>query len=332
MKATGSQRLMEFHQPFLTDVSHRFPRADILLGKPFPIAAAARFYDGGKSGRSGAKVHWLVDSADRLRQYAEFAAQTDRRMSIALEIDVGFHRGGFATPQEAALALTAIKADPRLTFAGFMGYDVHISIFAQTLGPMEASRDRTRAAYEGFLSAARSVDPAFADPAKLILNTGGSTTYPLYRAGRAVTPCNDLALGSGLLKPTFCDRTLPNHVPAVFIATPVLKVLDGVRVPGLETDPRGGANDALERTKTVFLYGGKWMADAVWPTPLSPHPVYGRSSNQDMFTAPSNVAIAVDDLAFFRPTQTEGVLLQFGEIAVFSDGRIVDSWQLLNQV
>ncbi len=252
MKATGSQRLMEFHQPFLTDVSHRFPRADILLGKPFPIAAAARFYDGGKSGRSGAKVHWLVDSADRLRQYAEFAAQTDRRMSIALEIDVGFHRGGFATPQEAALALTAIKADPRLTFAGFMGYDVHISIFAQTLGPMEASRDRTRAAYEGFLSAARSVDPAFADPAKLIVNTGGSTTYPLYRAGRAVTPCNDLALGSGLLKPTFCDRTLPNHIPAVFIATPVLKVLDGVRVPGLETDPRGGANDALERTKTVF--------------------------------------------------------------------------------
>jgi D-serine deaminase-like pyridoxal phosphate-dependent protein len=139
-------------------------------------------------------------------------------------------------------------------------------------------------------------------------------------------------MGSGLLKPIFCDRTLPDHVPAVFIAAPVLKVLDGVRVPGLEADPRGGASDTLVREKTIFTYGGRWMADPVWPQRLAPHPIYSRSSNQDMFTSPADLRVSPDDFVFFRPTQTEGVLLQFGEIVVVSGGAVVETWRLLSQV
>ncbi|MGC5198349.1 alanine racemase, partial [Aphanothece microscopica] len=109
MRGSGSRRLMEFHQPFLSDTAHRFPDTDILLGKPLPVGAAARFYDSRRRGRPHAVVHWLIDSAERLAQYSAYAAQTGRKLDVALEIDVGFHRGGFATPAEAAAALTAIK-------------------------------------------------------------------------------------------------------------------------------------------------------------------------------------------------------------------------------
>jgi D-serine deaminase-like pyridoxal phosphate-dependent protein len=44
MAASGSDRLMLFHQPFINQVAARFPRADILLGKPMPVAAAHNFY------------------------------------------------------------------------------------------------------------------------------------------------------------------------------------------------------------------------------------------------------------------------------------------------
>ena len=38
MQASGSNRLMLFHQPFINQVAVRFPQADVLLGKPMPVA------------------------------------------------------------------------------------------------------------------------------------------------------------------------------------------------------------------------------------------------------------------------------------------------------
>ena len=42
MAAAGTERLMLFHQPFINQVARQFPQADILLGKPMPVAAAVR--------------------------------------------------------------------------------------------------------------------------------------------------------------------------------------------------------------------------------------------------------------------------------------------------
>ncbi len=38
---------------------------------------------------------------------------------------------------------------------------------------------------------------------------------------------------------------------------------------------------------------------------------------------------AVDDHVFLRPTQSEAVMLQFGDLVVVRGGRIVDSWPVL---
>ena len=328
MRRSGSRRLMVFHQPFMSVAASRWPDCHMLLGKPMPAGVLDAFYGSLRTGRfdAGTQVEWLIDSMGRLMQYERFARANGAILQVNLEIDVGFHRGGFGSPESVLPALQRIRSSPNLRLAGFMGYDAHISMFPDHVGLPERALPETTRRYREFLAVAREVNGEGFAPGRLTLNTGGSTTYRHYGSDSA-TPANEIALGSGLLKPTFCDRALPMHIPATFIATPVLKRLEGVSVPGLENDPTGGAGDDIERDVTYFVYGGRWMADPVWPPDLSTHPVYGRSSNQDMFTSPASTVLGVDDHVFFRPRQTEAVLLQFGDIAVFEKGRIVDTWQ-----
>ncbi len=328
MRRSASRRLMVFHEPFMAVAANRWPQCHMLLGKPMPAGALNAFYQSLSAERlaAGAQVEWLIDTMDRLAQYEQFARSRKLVLQVNLEIDVGFHRGGFGFPESVLPALQHIRSSPSLRLSGFMGYDAHLSMFPDHVGPPANALPKTTRRYAEFLAVAREVYGESLSPAQLTLNTGGSTTYRLYDSER-LTPANDIAVGSGLLKPTFCDRALPMHLPATFIATPVLKRLKGVSVPGLESDPTGGAGDAIKRDVTYFLYGGRWMADPVWPPNLSTHPVYGRSSNQDMFTSPTSTVLGVDDFVFFRPRQTESVLLQFGDIAVFEEGRIVDTWQ-----
>jgi D-serine deaminase-like pyridoxal phosphate-dependent protein len=39
-----------------------------------------------------------------------------------------------------------------------------------------------------------------------------------------------------------------------------------------------------------------------------------------------NVQLEVDDYVFYRPTQSEAVLLEFGDLALVRGGEIVDFW------
>ena len=68
------------------------------------------------------------------------------------------------------------------------------------------------------------------------------------------------------------------------------------------------------------------MFCSVRPEGLTVSEKYGRSSNQQMLTGPADLALKPDEFVFFRPKQSEAVFLQFGDIAVFEDGAIVDRW------
>lgn len=71
------------------------------------------------------------------------------------------------------------------------------------------------------------------------------------------------------------------------------------------------------------------MAYPVHPAGMCRTSIFGQSSNQDFIGLPTGSDARVDDLAFFRPSQSEAVLQQFGDIAVYSEGRIVDWWPVL---
>lgn len=329
MKRSGTERLMVFHQPFLNLIAEALPSSDVLLGKPMPVAAAARFYDQHiNDGFDPARqLQWLIDSAERLQQYQQLAQQRNLPMRVNIEIDVGLHRGGLSSVEKLAEVLGIIEADPLLTFSGFMGYEPHVVKIPGIIGGPPKAFDKAQTQYRNFVAAAEEVmGRSIRD---LTLNAAGSPTYQLYDGHE---PANELSAGSGLVKPRDFDLdTLADHQPAAFIATPVIKALETSKVPGLE--PLAGAMAWFNpnRAKAFFIYGGYWKAVPESPPGLSINPIYGHSTNQEMLNGSTSVGLKQDDWVFLRPTQSEHVFLQFGDIAVYDGGDIVERWPVFTQ-
>ncbi|GGE78695.1 alanine racemase [Niveispirillum cyanobacteriorum] len=308
----NSNRAMVFNRAMLLSMRDVDPTSDILLGKPLPVAAARAYYD--EAGIEGPGPRWLIDSVERLDQYAALARTLGIRLDAAVEVDVGLHRGGVAGP--AALAGLLDRAGPEIRLTGLMGYDPHLAKLPQAMGIRSrafAGMCRDYAAMAALLRSRGVADP--------LLNSAGSPTYVLHATG---SPANDLAIGSAFVKPSDFDiGTLSHHVPACFIATPVLKVAHPARVPGLGSLP---ARLFPGQAQAHFIHGGNWLADPVWPAGLRRSAIFGPSSNQECWLGSHDPARQPGDWLFLRPRQSEALFLQFGSLTVFDGGEITQAW------
>jgi len=300
--------LMTFSEPMLTALLKAEPKTDHLIGKPLPVSSAARVLMACPD--AAARVQWLVDSPRRLREYLALAADRQVALRASLEVDVGLHRGGFR-PGDLAAVVKEIATNPNARLAGLMGYEAHL------------------AKLPGFLKnrAARSTADAFRlavaglpkGGAGLCLNTGGSLTFQSYQAGGAAT---EVAFGSVLVKPTDFDHaTTEGFQPAAFIATPILKTMPGNLLPGLEFLPR--------RKTDLAVFGGYFRARPVFPAGFGYSSIFGRSTNQEVWTGPRSAHVAPGDVALLRPSQSETVLNQFGALLAVRGGRVIDEWECL---
>ena len=322
MRRAGTRALMVFHQPFLNQIAESFPDSDVLMGKPMPIQAARIFYGelGNSSFDPSRQLQWLVDTPERLAEYQALARNLGVHMRINVEIDVGLHRGGVEDPEQLAAMLQTIAADPeRLSFAGLMGYEPHLTGLGANL-EHPAVQDVIRR-YQADIERVRA---AGYEPESLTLNGAGSHTLRIYEGDRTM---NDLSAGSGVVKPTdFDTHHLAENQPAAFIAAPVLKTYDRLYAAGepLIADVLQWWNPNMRRLH--YIYGGYWKARYVSPAGI-PEPLY-HSTNQEPFTTSPRGALAVGDHAFLRPTQSERVLLQFGDLHVVENGELVDRWSV----
>jgi D-serine deaminase-like pyridoxal phosphate-dependent protein len=158
------------------------------------------------------------------------------------------------------------------------------------------------------------------DVAGMTLNTAGSPTYALHLAG---TAANEVSIGSAFVKPAHFDLpTLEALQPAAFIAQPVLKAMDPAIFPRREA--LGAAYHRLDPNsrRGFFLYGGYGDARPVSPPGLKFSAIWG---GRGMLEGSAKVVLAEDDFVFLRPTESEGVFLQFGDIAVY-DGTQISEW------
>ena len=323
----GTDRLMSFNTNMVEQLIALMPEADQLLGKPIPIVAVQRIFERADASSSSAlqhKIQWLIDTPERLEQYEAFAASSGLSLRINLEIDVGLHRGGMEPGDALATALQLTSNSEHLELSGLMGYEPHLTKLPNLAGwPKRAKKGAADRFREALAQVSSALGKGHSDV--MVRNMAGSPTFGLYTD---TDLANEIAAGSALVKPSDFDLPILNDfLPASFIATPAIKVSNGVRLPGLEY-----ANRALGKPtsgKTVFLHGGYWKADPVYPGGLKYSNLFGRSSNQEMLVAPKNSSLKVDDFVFLRPTQSEAVFLQFPKIAVFSGGEIVDQWQPL---
>ncbi|UVK53522.1 DSD1 family PLP-dependent enzyme [Mesorhizobium sp. AR02] len=315
-KTLGTDRLMTFHPPISEAVLKAFPDADLLYGKPMPVGAARAVLSRGDVAWS--RVRWLIDTQERLAEYGALSIELDIELRVAFEIDVGLHRGGFASPETLSKALSALPAHKRLHCQGVMAYEAHAPHIPGLFGgPAKALAQASERA--AAFVARLGMDQ------RRILNIGGSKTALLHHGGIA----NEVSMGSAFVLPSDFDTPgLDGFLPAAFIATPILKVVEPM-LPGPPAVSR--LLQALGRfpRKGCYLYGGKWMAEPIFPEGMKTNGLLGLSSNQQFMGLPANAITRPGDYAFLRPTQSEAVLQQFGPIAVLSQGKIVDRWPVL---
>ena len=314
-----SNKLMAFHEPVLNAMGRS--TTDILFGKPMPIAAAAQFYD--RPARQhfdpSEQLQWLIDTPQRLDQYAALAKSKQVSLRVNIEIDVGLHRGGIGDPAMLLNMLKKIDDIPELSFSGLMGYDPHVVKMPALIIEQQTEFQRVQQRYQQMLEVARP----FGDD--LTLNAAGSPTYKLWQEVEGIA--NELSVGSGFVKPLDFDiPSLAAHMPAIYIATPVLKSALGTRTAGVNWVGEAQSLWNPNRAQTIFVYGGYWKAKPVSPRGLITNPLFGRSSNQEMLNASAAVNVKVDDYVFYRPTQSESVMLQFGEILAVRNGQIQHRW------
>ncbi|MGR6431688.1 alanine racemase [Rhizobium sp. PAMB 3174] len=322
MARTGTTRIMSFHLPVTLAVLEAFPDADILYGKPLPAGALASLLSqagADEAERLVARTVFLVDTVERLDAFARLAAERGMTFRIALEVNTGMHRGGFETPDAVRIAAQRVTGQGGLKLEGLMAYEAHVPEIPGLFGGPAGEAQKVTARIAAFAA-------ALPPDCRGILNTGGSkTVLALGDAGAA----NEISVGSAFVKPT--DFDLPSLAalkPALFIATPVLKVLD-TRLPGPLAITRLLQALRLFPRKGCFLYGGKWMAKPVHPAGMKESGIWGLSSNQQLMALPDDCPLAPDEFTFFRPTQSEAVMQQFGPLAVFSGGRIEAMWPVL---
>jgi D-serine deaminase-like pyridoxal phosphate-dependent protein len=323
---SGSNRLMAFHEPFLGAMDNQ--QFDILFGKPMPVAAAARFYDRPALKRFDptTQLQWLIDTPERLAQYASLAQTKNVAMRVNIELDVGLHRGGVHDPFVLQQMLKTIEQTPQLTFNGLMGYDPHVVKMPELIVGQQEEFQQVQQRYQKMLDVALASGAKTTDTNDLTLNAAGSPTYTLW--GNVEGIANELSIGSGFVKPLDFDLpSLANHRPALYIATPVLKSSAGTWTAGADWVGEAQSLWDPNRARTIFVYGGYWQAKPVSPEGLVTNPLFGRSSNQEMLNASDAVDVNVDDYVFYRPTQSEFVMLQFGEILAVRKGQIEHRWK-----
>jgi D-serine deaminase-like pyridoxal phosphate-dependent protein len=331
VRATGTRRLMVFHSMDLVMLldDPEFRSFDMLLGKPMPRAALAEVYRR-TSRQAVGRIRWLVDTPARLEQYLSFAREEGLRLPIDLELDVGLHRGGFADRGGFLAALRTIAENPEhLGFAGTMGYEPQVAsvsvLFGSKLPAMERELTRSLAVYAGYVASGREAFPELFR-GDVVFNGGGSKTYRFYQDHPGVV--DDVSAGSALVKPSAFDaESLEDHVPAVYIATPVLKRLAGTTIPLRESvsflfplwDPN--------RQVTYFTYGGSFTAEKESPRGLKDNTLYGASTNQGILNGSSRTDLHPDDYVFCRPTQSEKVMAEMGEIHLLRGGKLAGVWK-----
>lgn len=328
---SGSKRLMSFHQPFLNHDARQMPDADLLLGKPLPVRSAERFYAQHRGPFDPQRqLQWLIDTPERLEQYRQMALSLGTQLQVNIEIDVGLHRGGVDSNAMLGQMLAIIAAHPeQLSFSGFMGYDAHVGMGVPAiLGSPETLLDKAMALYQGYVDFARSQYPQLW-LSGLTLNTGGSPSYRLHENEQLST---EVSVGTALLKPSHYDiPTLAGHLPAAFIATPVIKAEGEIKLPALDDKSKIFSWWDVNQRQTYFVYGGYWRAEYESPKGLQFNANFGHSANQEIVNGSPATGLAVDDHVFLRPEISESVLLEFGDLLVMRGGRIVDSWPVMPQ-
>lgn len=340
MVTACTNRVMAFSEGMTRDLLCRFgSEIDILLGRPAAVEAAARTFaalDARSSGSANpaATVQWLVDTPERMQQYADLGAERGTELKISVEIDVGLRRGGARNDEELLDMLSVIDGSPFLRLAGFMGYEGHVGFAPEGANP-DGELAAVQRRYADFVDAGQQAFPQMFE-GSLTFNSGGSRTYHYY-TDDLDSPVNEVAMGSAFFYPgNFSNIPDTELRRATYLASPVLKRIDPAEAPFAPGFLPGLAEGDPNLEVSYVLVAGGFPGDPLHPEGLVPNPVTtsvddgggGVSnllSNQAEWLGARTVPLEVGDFVFYHPWEGDGVRW-LSRLDVFRDGVLVDQW------
>ncbi|MBK8254847.1 MAG: alanine racemase [Polyangiaceae bacterium] len=324
-----TNKFMVLHLPFLSNLLSALPNAEVLVGKCHLTPAVQSFFQslpvGADLSAEAARVTFLVDSTEAVSELQKLAQALNITLRIAVEIDVGLRRSGVPSPEVIGSVLSAIKDGTALTFAGLMGYDGHVAYTpGGTVDAVNQAGADATALYKTFRDTLQKYFPALANLPNLIFNSGGSSTFPLYKSD---SPVNDVAAGGGVLRPAgYPDHLISALKPAIFIAAPVLRQYTKPQLPFF-TEAQSA--DLMKDQQGIAVQGGSWPYYFSYPSDVRPAPFVNDATdhnhvpNQTLLTAPASTPIKRGDWIFFHPRQSD-VIFQFQEVLQVRGGQLTN--------
>lgn len=296
---------------------------DIVVGYPCADISALKTLAASELGRENITLMVddieqieLLDRAAPKHENIRVAIDMDASYRPALGISIGAARSPLRTAADVTKLAVAILRKPHISLVGLMAYEGQIAgvgnavsgargTVIRAMQRASATEIRTRRA-EVVAALRTLVDLEF-------VNGGGTGSIESTASEPAVT---EVAAGSGLLGPGLFDAYThfhPKH--AMFFG------LNVVRRPG---------------PNTVTVLGGGWVASGpsgadrlptvAWPLGLKYHGTEGPGEVQTPLSGENASRLKLGDTVYFRHAKSGEPAERLLEIAVYSHGKIIDSW------
>ncbi|WP_406600506.1 type III PLP-dependent enzyme domain-containing protein [Leptospira sanjuanensis] len=78
---------------------------------------------------------------------------------------------------------------------------------------------------------------------------------------------------------------------------------------------------------TYFTYGGAFSAKKESQSGLQDNSLYGASTNQGILNGSLKTSLFPNDFVFYRPTQSEKVMAELGEVHLIRKGKLSGKWK-----
>jgi D-serine deaminase-like pyridoxal phosphate-dependent protein len=163
-----------------------------------------------------ATVIVAADSLESARMLSEAALRERAELGVVVDFDIGLHRNGVATIEEALLLAKAITTLPGLAFKGVMAYEGH-------LVALEDREARSKAVFSAFEPVSTLVRELKANGLEVTMVTGGSAST--YEAASQLPFMTDVQAGSYV----HMDATYASLLPEFELALAVVSTVATAR-------------------------------------------------------------------------------------------------------
>ena len=255
------------------------------------------------------RVIVAVESSANARELSDAARAAGSRVDVLIEFDVGLHRSGVRTAEQAVDLAAVLRALPGLRLQGVLGYEGHCM-----LEPDRAVRiTKANAANASLIEVADALERA--GHATEIVAAGGLGTWDITGANPRIT---EIHAGSYIFTDAFHRNLVPGfEVALTVLATVVSRTGDTVVLDC------GRKSIGIDRTLPEVVGGhGAIRFDH------GEHFIHEEHTGLDLV---AGSALAVGDRVELMPGYAPTTVNLYDVYHVVADGRVVDIWPILGR-